>query len=120
MTGPVAAASAALLAALKAVPAATATADPGSEQQLPALYVGAPQLAWETGDSAPTTAIYIVIAVVDADERAIERLWDLSTAVAEAVDMRLPNAAVTSAGPGTFVLGATQLPCYNITIEVGL
>lgn len=119
MTSPVAAGTLDLLEVLKTVAGTTATADPGLEPQLPALIIGPPRLAWTTTSSDPTEATYIVFAVVDADERAIERLWDLCTAVAEAVD-RLPHAAVTAADPGVFTSGNAQLPCYHITIEVGL
>lgn len=121
MTSPVTVATGELLAALKTVPGATATADPGATlANLPALVIGPPRLTWESdGRFGPTAARYLVWAVVDADERAIERLWSLVVDTAEAIDSR-SDGVVVQADPAVFPSGTAQLPAYEIQIEVPL
>ena len=85
---------------------------------LPAVVIGPPILLWETGCPGPTEMRLILYVVIDATDRALERLWDLVPAVADAADQT--DAAVISASPGSFLSGATPLPAYEITIEVPL
>ena len=120
MTSPVATATAEVKSALATVPGATVTTDPGATLAvLPALVLGPPRLSWESGCLGPTEALYIVSVVVDQDERAIERLWDLVVAVGNAVDGH-SDGVVVQADPGVFPSGPAQLPCYDVQIEVPL
>ena len=102
------------------VDVAVASADPGATlANLPALVLGPPRLTWETGLRAPTSALFIVYVIVQADERAIERLWDLVVDVGEAIDART-DGVVIQADPSVFPSGTAQLPAYEIQVEVGL
>jgi hypothetical protein len=119
--GPVSDAARDLLAALDSVGEGKATADPGATlANLPAFVLGPPRLTWENAAShEPTGALFIVYAVVAADERAVERLWDLVTRASEAIDDRT-NGVVIQADPGVFPSGTTNLPCYELQVEIGL
>jgi hypothetical protein len=111
-------ATADIMKALATVPGAVATTDPGATlASLPALVLGPPRLMWESGCLGPTSALYVVSAVVDADERAIERLWALVVEVGDAVD-QFSEGVVVQADPGVFPSGTAQLPCYDVQIEV--
>jgi hypothetical protein len=83
---------------------------------LPAVVIGPPELLWETGCLGPTSMRLLLYVVIDADERALERLWDLVPLVADAADAT--EAAVISAVPGTY--GTPVLPAYEITLEMPL
>lgn len=120
--GVVAAATADLVKALETVPDVAVTTDPGTTlASLPAVVIGAPRLTWEgTGAAAalpPTSAMYPVWVVVDADELAIERLWQLVVEAAGAIDQFTDGGVVVQADPGVFPSGTAQLPCYDITVE---
>lgn len=120
MTGPVAIATAELKAALATVNGAVATTDPGGTlAALPALVIGPPRLVWQTGCVEPTEARYLVWVVVDADERAIERLWDLVVEAGHAIDA-YSDAVVIQADPAVFPSGTAQLPAYELQVEVPL
>jgi len=93
--------------------------DPGATLSLPALVIGPPSLLWETGCLGPTSARFLVYVVVDADERAIERLWAYVPAVAETID-DLTRAAVVRADPAVYVSGGVSLPCYELQTEATL
>jgi hypothetical protein len=80
--------------------------------------IGPPALIWEGMCDGPTSARFLVYVVaVPADERAIERLWELVPLVAEAID-DVTDAVVTTALPGQW--GSANLPCYELTVEVSL
>ena len=104
--------------ALKGMDGVRAYRDPGANLQCPAAVLGPPALTWETGCVGPTSARFLVYAVVDADERAVEKLWDLVDQVANAIDAT--DAVVVHADPAVYTSGTRQLPCYEITTEVGL
>jgi hypothetical protein len=95
--------------------------DPGANITPPATVLGVPALRWEALDVSPTSARFIVYAIVDPDERAPERLWDLVELVSAAIDENT-DGVVISAEPAGYVSGsgATPLPCYEITVEVPL
>lgn len=117
MTGPVAIATADLREALAAVSGVSVTTDPGAElTSLPTIVIGPPRITFETGCPGPTGARWLVWVVVDADERAIERLWDLVVEAGGAVD-RFSDAVVIQADPAVFPSGASQLPAYELQVE---
>jgi hypothetical protein len=105
----------ALESALKAVPNIRVYTSPGAVVDPPGVLVGPPALTWEAFSSDPTQATFVVYAITRADDRALERLWDLVPLVAAAVDT-VPDAATTQANPSAF----NDLPCYEITVEVSL
>jgi len=76
-------------------------------------------VTWEGYCPEPTEAAFIVWAVVDADDRALPRLWDLVAVVSDALD-EVKDAAVRRAHPATYPSGSTELPAYQITVEVSL
>jgi hypothetical protein len=104
--------------ALNTVEGARAYRDLGANLVCPALVLGPPALAWETGCNGPTSARFLIYAVVDSNERAVEKLWDLVGLVADAIDAT--EAVVISADPAVYRSGTTDLPCYEITTEAGL
>jgi hypothetical protein len=85
----------------------------------PGVVLGAPALTWGTGCIDPTEGRWIVYVVTAVSDRAMEELWDLVPRVAAALDA-VPSASVIRADPGAFPDGASQLPCYEITVEVNL
>lgn len=111
--------AAALTAALKTVPGCEVPDTQGANLDPPSLVLSPPALTWEGLCSGPTSATWLVFVVVAAEERALERLWDLLPQVTDAIDA-VTDAAVIRADPGAFRAGATDLPCYEITVEVSL
>ncbi|MEQ4301589.1 hypothetical protein ABNF97_09380 [Plantactinospora sp. B6F1] len=95
-------------------------AGPGAAVQPPAAVLSAPSFTWETGCvGPPTDARWLVYLVAAADEKAVEWLWEHLPAVAEALD-RVPSAAVQRADPGAYQASPSELPCYEIQVDVGL
>ena len=92
----------------------------GEPIQPPATVLGPPALRWESPAIAPSDARFLVYAIEAANDRALERLWDLVEVVVEVVDAVSPSAAVISAEPAVYESGTTQLPCYEIVVEVAL
>lgn len=92
--------------------------DLGANVDPPATLLGPPQLKWEAYCSDPTSAQFMVYLVVPAKDRAIEQLWDLVPKVAEALDES--DAVVRRADPGTFNAGGSDLPSYELTVEVAV
>ncbi|PRX48681.1 hypothetical protein B0I33_104499 [Prauserella shujinwangii] len=121
MSSSVAEAARRLLAAVETVDELRVYRAPGANVDPPAGFVGPPRLQWETGCPEPTTATFVVIVMVASNERVLEQLWELVPRVSEAVDELLPEAAVTTALPNMFTTGnGTELPSYEITVEVSL
>ena len=113
----VADARAELEAALSGIPGVPVKR-PGENVIPPATIVGPPALRWEALAIKPTSARFLVYAIVDADERALGRLDDLVLLVAEALDGTL--GVVTAADPVLYPVGTSELPCYQITVEYPL
>jgi hypothetical protein len=112
-------AAAALAEALKGVPDLRVYTDPGATVDPPAAIVGPPQLSWEGVCEDPTSARFLVWVVVPADDRAVERLWELVPLAAAALQT-VTDATVTVALPGRWPGGGSDLPAYEITTEVAL
>lgn len=110
---------AALNTALKGVEQVRLHADPGAAINPPATVVGPPSLTWDALAVWPTAARFLVYVVVAADQRALERLWDLVPVVAEAID-GLEDAVVVRADPGTYQTSGGELPCYQIQVDYAL
>lgn len=104
-----------LRVALKRVAGTRVVTDPGATLDPPALVLGPPSLQWEGMGGGPTSATFLVYVTVKADERALERLWDLVPAVASELDA-VRDAVVLRADPGSY----RELPCYEIQVEVAL
>jgi hypothetical protein len=115
----IAEAAATILAALKGIEGVNATSDVGKTLDPPSLVLGPPALVWQGVCAGPTSARWLVYVVVPADERALERLWELVPVVAAALDA-MPDVSVIRADPGAYVNGSGELPCYEIQIEVSL
>lgn len=113
----------ALETALEAVPKLQVYRDPGANVDPPAAVLGPPSLAWETyGDGTgvyPTSATFPVYVVTAADDRSLERLWELVPEVAAALES-VADAVTPTADPGAYNTGGVQLPCYEILAEVSL
>lgn len=86
----------------------------------PAVSLGAPELTWATGNFDPDEAVWPVVLVVAADDRASENLFSLLPRVVEALE-RISRLAVRRARPESFpVTGTASLPAYLIETEVAL
>lgn len=112
----------ALLVALKSVPDMPVHTDMGAVVDPPALVVGPPGLLWQVHGRGPNLARFPVWVVVDADERALERLWDLVPAVVEALEAADVEITVDDQGalPDIWPGGKAGLPAYQIFTEVAL
>lgn len=93
--------------------------DPGANIVPPATILGPPALNWEGGCVGPTSARFLVYAVVPSAEDSVERLWDLVVDVAAAIDEQT-SAVVVLANPAVYMSGTTPLPCYEIQVEAPL
>jgi hypothetical protein len=118
MTTVIADAAGEISEALDAIPDLPTHIDPGANIQPPATVLGPPALRWETGLIGPTSARFLIYVIVPADDRAVERLWELVVTVADAIDAT--SAVVLTADPATYVVGTTSLPCYELVVEVPL
>jgi len=117
--GAIADAANSLKAALDEVAGLRVTTDPGEQVAPPYAIVGPPALTWEAGCAGPTSARFLVYVVVDADDRALERLWDLVPAVSDAIDATT-DAVVVRADPGSWNSGGSDLPAYTVEVDVAL
>ena len=109
----------AIKAALGEVPGIRVYTDLGAVVDPPGVVIGPPRLLWETQESDPTSAEFLIYAVVASDGRSIERMWGLASIVAPALDT-VPTAVVKRADPGSFAVGTTSLPAYEIYVEMSL
>lgn len=112
-------ASEALEASLRTVDGLRVYRDPGALIEPPAALVGPPAVTFDAYAPEPTTATFIVHLVVAANDRALERLWDLIPPVTAAL-ATVTDAVVTRADPGVFNAGGTDLPAYAIEVETSL
>lgn len=94
----------------------------GEELEPPAVVVGPPSLEREGFGSRLTASNVVVYVVVDKtdDTRAMEQLYQLVPAVMEAIEDHVENASCGSARPGTYPVGARDLPAYGIPVEIDL
>lgn len=116
----VAQAYAALVEALATVEGARGYDDPGANLDPPATIVGPPLLEYAGAPGPdPVNGKFLVVLAVVSDERAMVRLWELLPRVIDAIESVGP-AVVGQASPGTWRTGATDLPCYEIQVEMSL
>lgn len=86
----------------------------------PAVLLGPPALEWGgRPGNGPVNARFLVIVAVAADDRALPRLWELVPQVGDAIESAV-DAVVLTATPGSWMSGGTDLPCYELTVEVSL
>lgn len=116
----ISAAATAIVEALDTVDGVRSYTDLGAVVDPPATLLGPPALTWAGVGSAPSEARFLVVVVVQADDRAMPRLWDLVPRVVEALEDNVQDAVVVSASPGVWTGGGTELPCYEITVEISL
>lgn len=107
--------------ALRGVEGVRYYSDPAGLADPPASVLGPAELSWDAAGclDGPTSATIRVYVLHARDDRAAERLPDLTVLVAAALD-ELPIAAVQRADPGVFNVGGQDLPSYEITVEVDL
>lgn len=123
--GTVKQAAEALEAALRTIDGLRVYRDRGAAIDPPAAIVNLPQLGWAGFcGSAPNSARFRIDLVVRANERANEQLWELIPQVAAAVE-QVPAATLApfefAASGVMFTSGQeTQLPGYEITVDVAL
>ncbi|HEX7038678.1 MAG TPA: hypothetical protein VF202_01035 [Trueperaceae bacterium] len=103
-----------------AVPKLRVHTDLGATVDPPAAVVGPPQLTWTGYGRGPNLARFLVYVIVAADDRALERLWDLVPQVAAALEASEADITVTQANPARWPAGGVDLPAYEITTEVAL
>lgn len=96
-----------------------AVTDPGAPVNPPAALIGPPSLKWETYCGSPTSATYLVYAVVTADDRSITRLAELLPKVVDAINA-VTQAQVVRAQPTVWAAAGQEFPAYEITVEVAL
>lgn len=111
--------AAALRGALKTVNGIRVYEDPGAVSDPPAAVVGPPTLRWEGPCAEPSSATFTVYLIAKADGRAMPRLYELIPKVAVAIDS-VTDAVITTAQPGFFSAGGSELPTYELTVSVGL
>lgn len=118
-----------LAAALKLVPGigSHVHTDPGADiSQRPALVIGPPSLRFElfSNDTGPvpTNARFTVFAIVEPDQYAVEKLWDLVPAVVAAVEQHTDGSLAegAEATPTSYPVGTSELPAYAIPVDMPL
>lgn len=120
MAGEVTAAAEGLEQALRTVPALRVVRDPGATVDGPTAMLAVPALTWESHCVEPTGATWVVHLVVDVNERAVERLWDLIGTVSAAIDKEFLDGSVIRADPGTWSAAGSELPSYALQVDVAL
>jgi hypothetical protein len=88
----------------------------------PGAVLGPPALEFEgycVDPLLPSSATFMVWAVVAADSWSMDRLWELVPQLAAAVET-VPDAGVTRADPAVFSAGDLELPAYTLTVPVTL
>ena len=108
-----------LLDALELGPDVPAWDDPGQDITPPCTMIGPPLLRWEGQWAVPTSARFLVYVIEQLSAGAVERLWDLVPVVAETLDQHT-GGVVIEASPAVYLQGNTQLPCYELVVEVPL
>lgn len=94
--------------------------DPGAQPATyPAVIVGPPALTFEGYGRPPTGATFLVYVIERVSAGALESLWDLVPEVCAAIDEHSAGA-VQRADPGVYAVGGTDMPCYEITVDIGL
>lgn len=106
--------------AAKVVPRVRSYLDPTADVEPPGVIIGPPAIEFDGYSGEPTAATFPVYAFVAWDEFAVARLIDLGPRVAAAITENLDDAVVTRAEPTVFNAGGTDLPAYQITVEVSL
>lgn len=91
----------------------------------PVVLIGPPTLLRTTPGIEPNEATFSIFAVVDADERALDRLDELEPQVVEVIETATfagapMGAVVRSSTPQFYVSGNANLPCYRMQTEVPL
>lgn len=87
----------------------------------PAAMIGAPLLKFGGQGFEPIEAVYPILLVVADDAESVKKLIRFLPTVVQAVHENVENAVVRDdADPGVFNAGGTQLPCYQITVDVAL
>lgn len=85
-----------------------------------AVVLGPPVLRWEALCVEPTSARWVVWAVVAADvDRTLDRLLELVPKVAAALDA-VRDAVVVQATPGRYPSSNGDLPAYEVSVEYAL
>lgn len=107
----------ALVEALKGVPDIRVSTIPGDDVDPPAVALGPPTWTYEAYTPDPTGTSLTAAVVVTKDTRAMERLAALVPLVVAAVHAH-SDYAVIRAEPGSWPVGASELPAYLLTIEV--
>ncbi|HWB35747.1 MAG TPA: hypothetical protein VHA75_06965 [Rugosimonospora sp.] len=116
----VADAAAALATALATVDGIRVSTDPATSIDLATAIIGPPSLTWEAFAQAPTTAFFPIYLVLTNTDSVVDELWALLEPITAAIDAAELEASVQRADPGTFNAGGTELPSYEIQIEVSL
>lgn len=93
--------------------------DPAAAIDPPAAVIGPPALTWEAHCDEPTSARYVVWAVVPDNDRAITALATFLPQVVDAIHT-LPDVVVTAAAPEVWSAAGQDYPAYAITVEVSL
>lgn len=91
----------------------------GANVDPPGLVLGPPMLERRANCFEWTDATFSVFIVVGMDDRALERLQQFVTPVADALDA-ITDAVVRTATPGVYNSGSQDLPCYTLNVEVSL
>lgn len=123
MSTPVKDAALELKAALKLVPGigSFVYTDLGADIQRPALVIGPPTIRFEAAaPGVPTGAGFTVFAVVDSDQYAAEKLWELVPQVVSAVEEHTSGCLAGEATPTAYPVGTSELPAYAIPIDMPL
>lgn len=94
-------------------------AELGANVDPPAVVLGPPQLTWDAYVSVPTSARLVVYLSVALDDRSMDKLLDLLPLVTEAIES-VKDCVVTLATPTAYTAGNSDLPAYEITVEVAL
>lgn len=108
-----------LVDALELIPDVPHYKDLGEDIRPPCTVLGPPALRWETDSVSPSDARFLVYVVEQLSAGAVERLWDLVPVVSAAIDENT-GAVVLEAAPAVYLQGNTQLPCYELVVEVPL
>jgi hypothetical protein len=109
-----------LTAALKTVSKIRVISDGNASLDPPCALLGPPQLDRSAYSRSWTSATFVVLLAVPADDRATDRLWGLIGEVADAIESEV-DAVVQAAFPVSVAASSgADLPAYQLQVEMSL
>jgi hypothetical protein len=105
--------------ALRTVEGLSVYTEPDANPNVPAAYVGPPELTWTVYNSArPDQLTFRLWLVVASNGYSVANLEPLLDAISDALASQT-DSALTQAVPSGWPTGGATIPAYLLTLEAG-